>query len=80
MAQSAPTAKPPTQRNDAGWKSPAERDQTWESLNERHDLAVAKYEGGTPPELDKPAKETFTRKESEDWLVGILDMEMGAPF
>ncbi len=76
-----PSSKPPAQRDEAGWKSPAEKDQTWESLNERHDLAITKYEPGqTPPVLDKPAKETFTKAESEDWLAGILELELGAPF
>ena len=75
------SSKPPAQRDAAGWKSPAEKDQTWESLNERHDLAITKYEPGqTPPVLDKPAKETLTKAESENWLAGILELELGAPF
>lgn len=75
------TAKPPSQRDAGGWKSDADRDQTWASLNERHDLAIKNYEPGqTPPDLDKPAKESFTRKEGEDWLEGILELELGAPF
>lgn len=76
-----PSSKPPSQRDAAGWRSAADKNETWESLNERHDLAVTKYpDGQTPPDLDKPAKETFTKAESEDWLVGILDLELGAPF
>lgn len=76
-----PTAKPPTQRDAGGWKSDAERDQTWESLNERHDLAIKKYEPGqTPPDLDKPAMESFTREDAALWLEGILELELGAPF
>ncbi len=75
------TAKPPAQRDAGGWKSDADRDQTWESLNERHDLAIKKYEPGqTPPDLDKPAVESFTREDAALWLEGILELELGAPF
>jgi hypothetical protein len=76
------SSKPPTQRDEAGWKSPAEKDQTWESLNERHDLALRSYAGpGEPTQVDKPAKDSFTKAESADWLEAIIGLELGAePF
>ena len=77
------TAKPPAQRDAGGWRSIADRDQTWGSLNERHDLALASHAeaGSTPEPVDKPDPASFTKAEAEDWLAAIIALELGAePF